>query len=38
MGTTLIFVGQRVSDECRKLLGIIGFLLAVKVFQEITPA
>jgi hypothetical protein len=25
------------SDECRKLLGLIGLLPAVKVFLEITP-
>ena len=32
------FVGQRVSDGCRKLSGLIGLPLAAKVSQEITPA
>ena len=37
MGTRSNIPGPVGSDGCRKLLGLIGLLLAVKVSLEITP-
>ena len=37
MGTTLIFVGLEVCDGWCNLSGLIGLVLAGKLFLEITP-